>query len=130
MNIVIDTNILVNAFRNGGNSHSKSVRLIKDVYTGKHEVYYSLEILSEYNEVLQRKELKINRFARTQWLKWIRKNGICIEPSPSTSRNYEMSDENDRKFFDVAKCVNARLITRNLKHFPIHEIRTSIDELY
>ena len=41
-----------------------------------------------------------------------------------------MKDEDDRAFFDVAKCLKIRLITDNLKHYPVHELRTRIDELY
>jgi|GEM_PF-4198154 len=28
------------------------------------------------------------------------------------------------------KCMNAKLVTGNLKHYPVHELRTSLDELY
>ncbi len=38
--------------------------------------------------------------------------------------------EDDRVFFDVARCLNVKLVTRNLSHYPVHELRTSIDELY
>lgn len=41
-----------------------------------------------------------------------------------------MGDEDDRVFFDVARCLNVKLVTRNLSHYPVHELRTSIDELY
>lgn len=29
-------------------------------------------------------------------------------------------DESDRKFFDVAKCLHAKLVTGNFKHYPVH----------
>ena len=32
--------------------------------------------------------------------------------------NIPFADEDDRKFYEVAKQVNAKLITGNLKHFP------------
>lgn len=41
-----------------------------------------------------------------------------------------MKDEDDRVFFDVAKCLNIKLITRNYKHFPVDELVALIDELY
>lgn len=41
-----------------------------------------------------------------------------------------MKDEDDRIFFDVAKCVGAKLITRNYTDYPVHELITLIDEMY
>ena len=49
---------------------------------------------------------------------------------PSSKDYVEMRDEKDRVFFDVAKCINAKLITRNYKDYPTHELVTLIDELY
>lgn len=50
--------------------------------------------------------------------------------SPMTEEEVEMRDEDDRIFFDVAKCANARLVTRNYKDYPVHELVTLIDEIY
>ena len=41
-----------------------------------------------------------------------------------------MVDEDDRIFFDVARCLNVRLVTRNYRDYPIDELITLIDELY
>ena len=128
--IVIDTNILVNAFRKDSDAHAKAYRLIADVYRGKYLVYVSDEIVDEYIEVLHRKRLRISPFRRFMWLLWIKRNGMFIEPKPTTQDEVEMRDEDDRIFFDVAKCVGAKLVTRNYKHFPVHELVTLIDELY
>jgi len=32
--------------------------------------------------------------------------------------NFPMTDESDRKFYDLHKAANAILITGNIKHFP------------
>ena len=96
----------------------------------KYEVYASVDIYQEYQEVISRPYLKVSWFARWRWLLWVRRNALFIEPLPTTHNQVEMGDEDDRVFFDVARCAKARLITRNLKHYPIDEIRTAIDELY
>ena len=41
-----------------------------------------------------------------------------------------MKDEDDRKFFDVARCLNVKLVTRNEKDYPVYELITDIEELY
>lgn len=38
-------------------------------------------------------------------------------------------DEKDREFFDVAKCCRARLLTGNIKHYPVDELVTALEEL-
>ena len=55
---------------------------------------------------------------------------LWIEPLPTNAEEVEMGEEDDRVFFDVARCLNVKLVTRNLSHYPVHELRTSIDELY
>lgn len=40
-----------------------------------------------------------------------------------------MPDEKDRVFFDVAKCCRARLLTGNMKHYPVDELVTAPEEL-
>ena len=59
MRIVVDTNIVVNALRNGGSSHSKASRLMRDIYLQKYEVCVSTSIIEEYREVLSRPEIKV-----------------------------------------------------------------------
>ena len=121
--LVIDTNVIVSALRKGAPSYSKAYRLIRDVYASKYEVYVSSEIYAEYCDVLARKHLEIGFVNRLRWLWWIRHNAEFIEPRPSTQDAVEMGDEDDR-------CAKAKLVTRNLKHYPVDELRTQLDELY
>ena len=130
MRLVIDTNVIVNASRQGGKAHSKSRQLISDIYSFKYTVYASEKILAEYEDVLSRPNLKVGRFARWRWLRWVRKNAVFIEPNASTQDWVKMTDEDDRIFFDVARCADAKLVTRNFKDYPVSEIVTLIDELY
>ena len=60
MQIVIDTNIIVNALKSKDNN-AKSVRLMQDVFRGKYEIGVSADIIREYREVLHRPHLKIDR---------------------------------------------------------------------
>lgn len=129
--IVVDTNIIVSAIRNGVDKKSKSYRLLQDIYRGKYEVYLSTPIYIEYERVLYYYEqVDANKFARWGWFLWIRRHGIFIEPKPTDQEHVAMNDEDDRAFFDVAKCADAKLITRNVKDYPVHELITMIDELY
>ena len=130
MRIVIEDLGVGRAIRKGGKAHSKTKTRLRDVYSGRYEVFASVDIFEEYQEVLSRPHLKVNWFARWRWLLWVKRNATFIEPLPTSQEQVEMKDEDDRIFFDVAKCVKARLITRNLKHYPIDELRTSIDEFY
>ena len=130
MRIVVDTNIVVNALRNGGTSHSKASRLMRDIYLQKYDVCVSTFIIEEYREVLSRPEIKVGWIQRSIWLIWLRLNAIVIEPLPTTQEEIHMRDEDDRIFFDVARCMKAKLITRNYRDYPIDELITLLDELY
>ena len=127
--IVIDTNIIVNALKSVVDG-AKSRQLMRDLLNGKYILCVSSDIVSEYDDVLHRSELGISP-AKADWLMgWIRTHAFFIEPLPSDEERVEMRDEKDRPFFDVAKCLDAKLITRNHKDFPVHELVTLIDELY
>lgn len=129
MLVVIDTNILVSALKSN-NEYSKSVMLLEDVFAGKHTICYSDAILSEYRDVLNRPHLKIGKEYAEETIDLIIEYGKHIEPKPTTPDEVSLRDEDDRIFFDVAKCLNARLITRNYRDYPVHELITLIDELY
>ena len=127
--IVVDTNILVNALKSK-RPNSKSVRLIEDILNGKHHMCVSTEIMSEYRDVLHRIYLNLPSNKVDYLLSWIRINSVWIEPKPTTPREVIMVDEKDRCFFDVSRCLHIKLITRNHKHYPVHELITLIDEFY
>ena len=127
--IVIDTNIIVNALKSRKEG-TKSRQLIRDTMMGSYTMCVSSAILSEYDDVLHRSELSIKKENADWSLSWIRLNAFRIEPKETTEDEVEMRDEKDRPFFDVAKCLNAKLITRNYKDFPVHELVTLIDDIY
>ena len=129
MLLVIDTNIIVNALKSR-DSQAKSVRLMRDIMSGKYTMCVSPEIMQEYQDVLFRQHLSLNKDSVSRLLNWIKQHAFFIIPKPSSPSSVKMIDEDDRIFFDTAKCVNARLVTRNYKHYPVHELITLIDELY
>ena len=104
--------------------------MLDDVIRGKYLMCVSSGIMDEYRNVLFRSELGIKKDNAEWILSWIRLNALWIEPLPSKTDRPKMQDEDDRVFYDVAKCLNAKLITRNYKDYPIHELITLIDELY
>ena len=59
MLLVIDTNIIVNAIKGG--TGSKSYQLMRDVFLGKHIMCVSDAILEEYDDVLHRKQLMLDK---------------------------------------------------------------------
>ena len=129
MLIVVDTNILINAIRSN-NDHSKSIRLMDDIFRGVHQMCVSSAILKEYEEVMSRDQFQVDPKDVRLLMDWIRKNSYQIEPLPTRREQVEMKDEDDRPFYDVARCLNARLITRNYRHYPVDELVTLIDEMY
>ena len=129
MLIVVDTNILVNAIKST-NVGAKSALLVEDILNGNYQMCISSAIMSEYEDVLHRQLLQLDRRLVDWLLAWIRLNAVWIEPNPSDTTRFSMRDEDDRIFFDVARCLNAKLVTRNYKDYPVHELITLIDELY
>ena len=137
MLLVIDTNIIVSAIKTpfrrddqGNIILTKPQKLIVDVLNEKHTMVVSKAIIDEYEDVFHREQLKLDTVLVEKFLAFVKVKALWIEPLPTTSKEVEMQDEEDRAFFDVAKCLNIRLITDNLKHYPVHELRTSISELY
>lgn len=129
MLLVVDTNIIVRALLTK-NTESKSYLLIKDILSGVHKMCVSSDMMSEYQDVLNRDELCIDKSKVSFFLSWVRINSFWIEPNQKTSADIAFIDEDDRVFFDVAKCLNVKLVTANYKHYPVHELITTVDELY
>lgn len=126
MLIVLDTNIIVSALKT---PDGKAYLLLGQILTGKYKICISSDIMTEYKDVLNRSKLNLDKYLVDYLLSWFVINGLWIEPLPSNNNTVPMRDESDRKFFDVAKCLHAKLVTGNFKHYPVHELITSLDEL-
>lgn len=123
MQLVIDTNIIVSALLS---EDSKAFKVLSDALDGKYTVLISEEIFQEYQDVLHRDKFGFDEEIINFLLAWFRKNAIWIEVSKS---NISMKDEKDRVFYDLAKSCKARLVTGNIKHYPVDELVTALWEL-
>jgi putative PIN family toxin of toxin-antitoxin system len=110
--IVLDTNIIVSSIISENGNPYKIVDMVLDE---KFCIYYSLEILTEYEDVLHRERLNLNLDKVEYLLDAIRTAGVYVFHKES---DISLPDEDDRVFYDVAKSNDAILITGNTKHFP------------
>ena len=109
---ILDTNIVISAALTPKGNSAKIIRLIARDEIIK--VYYSADILAEYEEVLSRSHLNISNKVQSDIMNAIKEVGILIDPSVS---DIPLPDESDRIFYDAAKESGAILITGNTKHF-------------
>ena len=119
---VIDTNIIVSALwsRNGA-----PARILSLIISGDLIPCYDYRILSEYKEVLTRPKFKFTSGEVNALLDWIAYNGRSVVAEPL---NVDFTDEADKKFYEVAKFCDAKLITGNIKHFPKDKAVMTVSE--
>jgi len=115
-NVVVDTNVLVSSALVPVGNPAKIIDLIR--VNAVIQVYYSIEILAEYSDVLSRPRLNIAADKQTRAIGAIIKAGILVDPVAS---KVPLPDESDRIFYDAAREGGAILITGNLKHYPDEE---------
>lgn len=121
--MVIDTNIIVSALLS---ADSNAFKVLSDALDGKYTVLISEEIFQEYQDVLHREKFGFDEEIISFLLEWFKENAIWIEVSKS---NIPMKDEKDRVFYDLANSCKARLVTGNIKHYPVDELVTALWEL-
>ncbi len=122
MLIVIDTNLLVSAL---WSRNSNPARLLYLVFEGTLKPCYDYRILEEYQEVLKRIKFKFSDSDIQNLLEGIKIMGMSVVAEPVSTL---FEDEEDKKFYEVAKFCNAKLITGNLKHFPKEDCILSVSE--
>ena len=110
--VVLDTNIIVSALLSGKGNPGKILDLF---LAGEMKLFYCDEILEEYANVLYRPHLRIPVNEADNTMIIIYQHGEKVWPVTS---NLEMTDEDDRVFYDVAVSAKAYLITGNKKHYP------------
>ncbi len=119
--VVVDTNAVVSAnLRDEGFS-----ALILDLATnGKILMFVSEQILREYEEVLLRPRLKLDRTRVRNAPAVIGKTSELINVGNTLTIS---SDESDNRFYECAAAAKAHfLITGNTKHFPMHHKFTQV----
>lgn len=117
---VIDTNVLVSALlsRNGG---AATVKVINAVLSGKITPLYHQEIIEEYEEVLARPKFHFNKEDISILISAFKQFGIEVFPQPTGEI---LIDMDDLIFYEVAmekRDDDAKLVTGNLKHYPIKD---------
>lgn len=122
MLVVVDTNILVSAL---WSKKGAPARVLSMIISGGLIPCYDYRILSEYRDVLSRPKFKFSNGEVNALLDWIADNGCSVISEPL---NVDFADEADKKFYEVAKFCNAKLITGNTKHFPDDEIVLTVSE--
>lgn len=122
MLVVIDTNVLVSAL---WSKDGAPARVISMVLSGTLVPCYDYRIISEYRHVLQRPKFEFSEGEVNALLDWIESNGRSVA-AEYIARKF--TDEEDKKFYEVAKSCEAKLITGNLKHFPKDPLVVSVSE--
>ena len=91
-------------------------------------VIITMKILEEYNEVLRRKKFHFSEKVVKTVVDWFVRNATFIEVEETNYTN-EVLDEKDRIFYAAAKCTKSRLVTGNVKHYPVEEMITMLWEI-
>src|SRR5580700_7810118 len=113
LRLVLDTNIVVSAALKPSGLQRTVVLL---ALTAPARWYVSDDILTEYESVLSRPELRIRRGLRNQLVQHIRNHSHRVVP---TRLLHITPDPEDNKFLECVDAARADyLVTGNQRHFP------------
>ena len=125
--VVIDTNVLVSAALKPESNPGLIFKLVDE------NIIVPLineEIINEYRQVLSREKFQFNNELIDSVLETITRNAIRID---NEHIMIDLPDEKDRVFYEVVmesnKFRESRLVTSNLKHFPLETYILSPKEL-
>lgn len=111
--VVVDTNIVVSGALKRLGAESKVLDLIAERAL---LCFVSAAILAEYDTVLRRARLKLERSRRDGVLEMIFAESTLIEPASHVNAS---PDESDNRFLECAEAADADfLVTGNKRHFP------------
>lgn len=114
---VIDTNIIVSSLLTKHND-AATVQIMSKIILGEIIPVYSKAILSEYQNVLYRRNFNFDKDVIDMIISLFKQFGVLIEP---TATEEVLPDMKDLSFYEVAleiKNGGGYLVTGNLKHFP------------
>lgn len=117
-NVVIDTNVIVSAFLSS-HEDAATVLVLNKLYKGRITLYYSEEVLKEYKDVLNREKFKFDKKEINRFIDFVLEKGKNIKPEKMSE---ELIDKKDLPFYEIVmdkSMQGSKLITGNLKHFPI-----------
>lgn len=112
MRVVLDTNVLVSGLMTPDGTCGRVVDLF---IGGSIEVCVDDRILSEYTDVLQRPELRIEPRDAAEVLGLIQGRAHLILTVPLA---VALPDPDDLPFLEVASASGAILVTGNSRHYP------------
>ena len=123
--VVIDTNVIVSAiYSPKGDAYD----FMRDVLDGKYEVILTESIFNEYIRVLHKDKFGFDEETIDGILTRLQINALWVEVDeedyPET-----MTDKTDVPFYVAARSTGAKLITGNIKHYPVEEWRTMLWEM-
>ena len=117
---VFDTNVLVSSLLTKRRD-SATALVVNAISDGVIVPFYNQEILSEYEDVLQRDKFPFSRKSIQNMLNVIRQFGKAVDTETTWPEEQDMPDRGDVVFFRVVmekRDADAWLITGNLRHFP------------
>ena len=117
-NVIIDTNVIISAMITKS-IDSPTMKVLELFYDKRINLYYSDEILNEYKDVLNRREFNLNKQLIGKFINNIKKLANRINPDDIDESTL---DAKDQPFYELVMSKNindAKLITGNIKHFPI-----------
>ena len=111
MNVVIYTNVLVPAL---WSKNGTCAKILYRVLNYELTVVYDQRILHEYKVVLERPKFGFTKDEVKAIIDFIKNEGLCIVAKPV---DIKFVEESDKKFYEIVKTINCKLITGNKKHF-------------
>lgn len=118
---VIDTNVIVAALLTR-HQDSATARVLRAVVEGRITPVKSNAIIAEYREVLSRPRFHFPDGSVDRILAVVESDGVELTPRPV---DYDFPDESDRVFYEVVlsgESLGAKLVTGNMRHYPISPI--------
>lgn len=122
MLVVLDTNVVVSSLWSKNGAPAKVMSM---VILGMLTPCYDYRIMAEYRDVLLCPKFGFSRGEVNSLLDWFENYGRSVIAAPTSEL---FIDEEDKKFYEVAKCCGALLVTGNLKHFPKDPQIVSVQE--
>jgi putative PIN family toxin of toxin-antitoxin system len=121
--VVLDTNVMVSGMLNPNGPPGKILDLMLN---NQITAAYDNRILGEYEEVLARRELGIDKTRLLAVIDHIELSGKSIEPETISTAGY--TDPDDGMFAEVFSTSNAdALVTGNLRHYkPLLDQNASV----
>jgi putative PIN family toxin of toxin-antitoxin system len=127
MQVVIDTNIIVSSLLTKDTNASF---FMDKVYAECYDVICTKEILNEYKKVLHYGKFPFVEDDIDYILNWFSEHAIFVDVDVEEKVPYmEQRDKTDKVFYWAAKRTNSLLVTGNIKHYPVEEMRTMLWEI-